>query len=466
MAAGDVGPEPLLSDFEALMWSLEHDPGLRSSFANVTVLDRPVDVRRFRRRMAGVVQVVPRLRQRVLETPGRLAPPRWAHDPAFDLDHHIRRLGLPPPGTERQLLDLATLLAQDPFDRARPLWQFVFVEGLADGRGAMLQRLHHSLTDGEGGVRLSALFLDLERGPAGPDAEVVNLAPVGPPRRSAVGAAVGLAANALRRPLGLAAGAVSGAVGALASPGEAPARTARAVATTGSLLRQLAVTDGARSPLWTGRSLRRRLEVLSVPLDDAKRAAKALGGTLNDVFVTAAAGGAGAYHRAMGKPVGELRMAMPVSTRTGRAVGGNAFTPTRALVPAGVEDPARRFTMVRDRLAALKAEPGVGLIERVLGVANGLPVAALTAVARQQAQTVDFTASNVRGAPFDLYVGGARVEVNYPLGPLAGTAFNLTLLSHRGRLDMGCHIDVAAVVDPGLLRRCLIEAFDEVLALA
>ena len=83
-------------------------------------------------------------------------------------------------------------------------------------------------------------------------------------------------------------------------------------------MRQLVVTDPARSPLWTERSLRRRIEVLQVPFDDAKAAAKALGGSLNDLFVAAAAGGAGAYHRAAGAPVDELRISMPVSTRTRR----------------------------------------------------------------------------------------------------------------------------------------------------
>src|SRR5206468_4489874 len=89
--------------------------------------------------------------------------PKWEDDPLFDLDFHVRHLSLPPPGTERQLLDLAALLSTDPFDHARPLWQFVVIDGIADGRGALLVRFHHTITDGEGGVRLSAQFLDVER---------------------------------------------------------------------------------------------------------------------------------------------------------------------------------------------------------------------------------------------------------------------------------------------------------------
>src|SRR3954454_7594902 len=121
-----------MSEHEALMWALEDDPVLRSSFANLTLTDQPVDPVRLRDRMAATVRRIPRLRQRVLEPPGFVAP-RWEDDPAFDLDFHVRHVSLPPPGTERQLLDLVTLLSTDPFDRARPLWQFVVVDGLADG---------------------------------------------------------------------------------------------------------------------------------------------------------------------------------------------------------------------------------------------------------------------------------------------------------------------------------------------
>src|SRR5688500_13276248 len=119
-----------MTDAEALIWNLEKDPRLNSSFANVTILDRPIDYDRFRRRIELAVSVIPRLRQRVTPMLGRLAPPQWTDDPDFDLDFHVRRVALPAPGTDRQLFDLATLIANDPYDRTRPLWEFVVVDGL------------------------------------------------------------------------------------------------------------------------------------------------------------------------------------------------------------------------------------------------------------------------------------------------------------------------------------------------
>ncbi|MGI9646342.1 MAG: wax ester/triacylglycerol synthase domain-containing protein, partial [Ilumatobacteraceae bacterium] len=123
-----------MSDAERLMWRLEDDPRLGASFANVSVLDRPPDMDRLRRRLTVAAAQVPRLRQAVRPPPIGFGAPSWADDPDFDVDDHVRRIALPSPGNQRQFLDLAALVAADPLDRSRPLWQFVVVEGLEDGR--------------------------------------------------------------------------------------------------------------------------------------------------------------------------------------------------------------------------------------------------------------------------------------------------------------------------------------------
>lgn len=201
-----------------------------------------------------------------------------------------------------------------------------------------------------------------------------------------------------------------------------------------------------------------------MPFDDAKRAAKALGGSLNDLFVTGAAEAAGRYHRELGAPVDELRMAMPVSTRTDRSAGGNSFAPTRVLVPCDDRPLHERFDEVRRRLTATKGEPAIGLVGGLAGVINVLPTSVVVRFTRQQVETIDFTTSNVRAAPFELYIAGGRIEANYPMGPLAGTAFNLTMMSYRGALNMGLHVDRGAIADPDRLRHHLEAAFAELTA--
>lgn len=438
------------------MWALEDDPVLRSSFANLTFADQPIDVPRLRARMTESVEVIRRLRQRVIEPPGAM-PPRWEDDPLFDIEFHVRHVALPPPGSDRQVLDLAALLATDPFDRARPLWQMVVVDGLEDGRGALLTRFHHTIVDGEGGVRVSAQFLDLERDATKAlaletqdEVEHAGFSPL----------------DAVRKPLGFARRVVEEAVVTVANPLGAPARAGEAVDRARSVLKHVAVTDSARSPIWTERSLRRQLVPLSLPIEAVREAARSLGGSVNDLFVTGAVAAAGAYHRAKGADVDELRMAMPISTRRSGNDESNAFSPTRMLVPVGEMEPVERFKAIQARISAIRAEPGVHLAPALAGVLNALPSPLLLRVARQQVGTVDFTTSNVRGAPFELYVAGAKVLGNHPLGPMAGTAFNLTTLSMGDRLDMGLLCDLAAVDDPALLRACLEEAYRELLTVS
>lgn len=451
-----------MTDVEALMWNLEKDPHLSASIANVTVFDVAPDPDRLRERLERAVTMVPRLHQRVVPALGRLAPPEWRDDPDFDLDYHLRWVALPAPGSLRQLLDLTATLVHSPFDRTRPLWEFVVIEGLEGGGAAMVQKLHHAIADGEGSIRMSEQFIDLA-----PDATE----PIAPDRpapqmidTSLVETTVDTLTHQLRRTLGVARRAVEGSAALVQDPRRVAALAEDAVELGRSAMRQVLVSDPARSPLWLERSLRRRIEVLQVPLDDAKVAAKALGGSLNDIFVAAAAGGAGAYHRAAGAPVDELRITMPVSTRKDGSAGGNAFTPTRLLVPVGIEDPAARFSAIRERLDATKRERAMGVVAGLAGVANLLPTSVAVRLARQQVETVDFATSNVRGAPFPLFIAGARILANYPVGPTGGTAWNLTLMSYDGSLDMGLNADVGAVQDPAMLRDAIATEFAALIA--
>lgn len=455
-----------LTDVEALMWTLDADPHLTSAFANISLLDRPPDLERFRATMERAVRTVPRLRRRVEGGLAGLTPPRWVDDTELDLDDHVRHLVLDPPGDMRQLLDLATETASAPFPRDRPLWEFLLVEGLADGGGAMIQKLHHTITDGEGGVRMSVEFIDFERDPPPrpePDPVATGDAEGAAPP-SPVESAISSLAQLTRTPRDLIREAVGGAVELGAHPTKLVSLPGDAAATARSLARQIGVTGEALSPLWRERTLDRRLELLRIPLAEAKAAASALGGSVNDLFVTGAAGGAGAYHRALDVTVDELRMAMPISTRSDKSSGGNAFAPTRVRVPVD-EDPRRRFREVHDRLGITKGERAVGFAGAVAGLGNLLPAPVLVRMVRQQTATVDFTTSNVRGAPVPLYIAGAEILGNHPIGPLAGTAWNLTTMSVNGNLDMGLHIDVGAVAEPVLLRTCIEAAFDELLAL-
>jgi hypothetical protein len=228
-------------------------------------------------------------------------------------------------------------------------------------------------------------------------------------------------------------------------------------------MNHLSDTEQARSPLWKERSLRRRMEVLRVPFDETRAAAKRLGGTLNTAFLTAAAEAAGRYHERMGTPVDELRASMAVSTRS-EGSGSNAFSLARILVPTADMPIAERFTWIQAAAGTARESTAGASLETLAAVASTLPTTLITRLARQQAQTVDFATSNVRGSPVPMYLGGSEVLENYAIGPLGGVAYNLTLLSYNHSLDMGVNIDTAAVTQPELLRECLEKAFADLIA--
>lgn len=448
------------------MWAVEKDPALRSDFCNLTLLDRVPDETRLRAKIEAAFAEMPRLAQRVVSPPLRLAPPEWRPDPTLELDYHLRRVALPEPGTMRQLLDLAAGLSAPPFDRSRPLWEFTIIEGLFGERAALLQKVHHTITDGVGGLRLSLSLVDLEREPEYGLHALLRDAVAEHPltddpvdRDSPVDIVRDALADAARSSLDTAWRAATGLAHAATHPGE----TARIL---GSIRRQVLVADQARSRLMSHHSLARRFDVCSVSLERTHEVARALGGTVNDAFVTGVTGGLGLYHERMGAPVDELRMAMPVSTRASGDPAANRFAPSRVLVPVGPKDPAERFAAVHERLLRVRDEPALAAADSLAGLTAGLPTSILVALMRTQTRTIDVAASNLRGSPVHLYMGGARIEATYPMGPRAGCPLNITVISYCGELCMGIHSDPASITDPYALVDCLQESFDALLAIA
>ncbi len=466
-----------MSDAEALMWNVEKDPWLNPSGAMIVIFDGPLDMARFRRRMATAVAAVPRLRERVQPGFGRLAPPSWATDPEFDLDYHLRHIALPTPGTERQLFDLCTRLYEDPFDRTRPLWSFTVIDGLAGGRSALFSKLHHSIADGIGAMRLSELYIDIERDATDP--EPVDLTEVIADALAAEKAdddhPDSPAENLLRSAGHLArrqAGIFRRAAGEVAIWSADPLRArdrAEDVAGVAKTAFEQLTPDGEHqpgSPLWSRRSRHRHLEVVHLKLDDVKAAGKALGGSINDVFVTGAALGALRYHLDRGVPVDGLNATFIVSTRTDDAIGGNSFTPAVLRVPGDLDDAEALMHELQTRMQERRdqvADGGENLAS-LAGVANWLPTSVVTQMARARSSSIDFATSNMRGAPITTYVAGAKALRMIVMGPVAGTAMNMTTLSYDGKLDIGLFIDPVAVEEPAELRRSINAAYRDVLA--
>lgn len=457
-------PRTYLSQNDAIMWTVESDPLLRSTIVGVVVLDGVPDWGRLVRRVEHVTRMVPELREKVVPVPFHPTTWRWEPDPEFDLSFHLRRVAVPAPYTMREVLDIARNLAQAGFDRTRPLWEFVLVEGLADGTSALVMKAHHVVTDGIGAVQLAVHLFDLEpEASPPPHRRTEPPVPGAPEIHGVVGRVREVVAHDLDGVVGFARKTLPSLVPALLhavrDPFHAVAETVR---TAESIGRTVAPVMTTKSPVMVDRHRDSRFETLEVPLDALRHASGVAGGTLNDGFLAVITGGLRRYHDALGAEVDDLRIAMPVSLRTSADdAGGNHVTVMRFLVPVGVEDPDERIRRLHDIGRRIRQEKSLPHTEAIAGVLNLLPPGVIGTMLKH----VDFLASNVPGIPVPLYLEGCPVVRYWPFGPTAGSSLNVTLMSYAGTCCMGVNIDTAAVPDPALFMRCLRDGLDEVLSL-
>jgi diacylglycerol O-acyltransferase / wax synthase len=452
-----------MSDSDALMWTIEKDPLLRSTITAVGLLDQAPDRARLMDTMERATRLIPRLRQRVVGNPFSLAPPRWEIDSSFDLGYHVRWVRASGDGGFRCLLDLAQWVTMQGFDRARPLWEFYVVEGLEDDRAALIQKIHHSVTDGVGSIKMALTIFDLEADPGDPEAmpAVPEGDSLGPMERFVDGLT-----HIQRRQLGIAKrapGTVARAIqGFVRDPGVAARETVHAATSMGKLV---APATHPISPLMTGRSMRVRFDAVTRPLDDLRRAAKAADCRINDAFLAAVGGAFRRYHQRLGSDVTDLRVTMPINVRdtTTEALAGNRFVPARFPIPVDIDDPSERMRAVRDLVQAQRAEPSLRFVDPLAGILNRLPATLTTTLFGAALKGVDLVASNVPGAPIPLYLAGAQVLEQFAFGPPSGAAANVTLLSWGPEACVGMNVDLAAVTEPDLLIDCLGETIDEVL---
>ena len=455
--------ESRMSDADALMWNIEKDPMLRSTITSVVLIEGELDRGALRSAIERLTRAVPRLRQRVRGNPYSLAPPRWEVDPNFDLDYHLRFVAAPGKGSLDDMLRLAEPIAMQGFDRARPIWECTYVTGGEDDTSALIMKIHHSVTDGVGGVQLMLELFDFDSEPteraqpAEPIVEVLNQTQRFMDALAHQTRAQGAMASKLARD------AADGARSAISDP-------MRSVESAGemaeSVARLLAPAPNPLGPELQDRSLSCHFDVLRLPLAPMKAAGHAVGGKLNDAFVAGILLGIRRYHHELGSELEALRMAMPISIRTsdGPSTAGNSFVPARFQIAADSDDPVDALRETHDRLQEIVHEPAYALVDPLSALLNRFPTTVTTGIFGSMMRGLDFQASNVPGSPLPMYLLGRQVERVVPFGPMAGAATNITLLSYGSDLNIGINLDPAAVTDHELFKRCLDAAYTDVIS--
>jgi len=394
--------------------------------------------------------LVPRYRQRVAVVPGHLANPVWVDDPEFDIAYHVRRNGLPRPGSEAQLLDLVSRLASRPLDRRRPLWEMYLVDGLSQGRVAVVTKTHPALVDGLSAIDIGQVLLDVA--PDAPAPESVEWRPERPPTGTE------LLWEALddyvRRPSAI-------VDTARAAVSDVRGTAGRLTGVAGGLLRTARKTMLAapNSPLNATVSSLRRVAVARAELDDIKKIRKAHGGAVNDVLLTVVTGALREWLLSRGEPVvagTSVRALVPVSMQDEEAVAGNRVSSYLVDLPVGEPNPRVRLARLSYAMRGI-AQHGQSVGADSLIALTGFAPPTLHALGARAARGLsrrlfNLVVTNVPGPQFPLYAAGSRMLEVFPVVPLArGQGLSIGMTSYDGRVYFGLNADRDSVGDVDVL---------------
>jgi WS/DGAT/MGAT family acyltransferase len=378
----------------------------------------------------------PQFRWKLHEDPTGFSRPWMADDPEFDIDNHINRIAVAPPGTDADLTDLVGTLIAEKLDRSRPLWEAWVIEGLEGGRVGMLTKVHHAIIDGASGADLATVLMDMEANPD-PDPEPPPYEP---------------------EPLPTAWERTTGGIGQVL---EYPVKFARlgwqAVDMGRSLVKGF-LDDAApsqpfsapRTPFNGRLTSERSLAWQSLPMAEVTRIKEAFGVKTNDVVLAIVGGTLRRYLEELdalpGKP---LVAQVPVSMRTDatREKVGTQVAAMFTSLATDVDDTATRLqTIAAETLKAKAMRREFDRAHQANITESVTPAVIRTAARMWTAAGLDertppvfnLIVSNVAGPQFELYMAGARLEAMYPLGPLLyGSGVNATVISNADRLDVG-----------------------------
>jgi len=442
-----------LSALDATFLHLEAK-GAHMHVAAVLVFDgEPPEHEELMDRIEAKLHLVPRYRQRIAEVPYDQGRPVWVDDPHFNLGYHVRHTALPTPGGTLELKALAGRLFAQPLDRAKPLWEMWLVDRLApdkrDGapRWALISKTHHALVDGVSGVDIASVLLD----PSAEGAPAMGPPPAWSPKP--VPTRTQLLADALLDR----ATQPAEALRVLRAFGRYPRQTASRLAEAAVGVGAMAwagVNPAPVSPFNVKIGPHRRYTWVDADLARFRAIKSALGGTVNDVVLTAVTLALGRHLRRHGHDTTDLvlKAMVPVSVRADveRGALGNRVSNMYAPLPVGIEDPLECFARVHEDMGNLKASGQAVGAEVLTRLGDFAPPTIMSQAARAQARQRFFNlvVTNVPGPQFPLYLAGRRLSGLYPVVPLAQKqALGIAIMSYDGRLGFGLLSDYDALPD-------------------
>jgi diacylglycerol O-acyltransferase len=423
----------------------------------------PFDTERLARLVGSRLDLVPRYRQRIRQTPAGLAAPVWVDDDSFDLGYHVRRTALPKPGSAEQLHELVARVLSRPLDRSRPLWEMYLVEGLAEGRVALVTKTHQALVDGVGSIEIGEVLFDDTPDEVSTD-ELLDDSWV--PRRepSTVGLVAGAVNELVTRP-----GTI---IGTMQHAAADIGRTAgRVAATSASALRvaRTVTRPAPSSPLNVEIGEARRFATSKSSLEQLRLIHQHHDATIHDVVLAMVTGGLRSWLQMRGEPVtgrSTVRALVPVSVSE-HGVDATVATVVVEL-PVGEPSPVVRLHQIAYAMKAGLEDHRAVSAQQLAGLAGFAPATLHAAGARLAAglshRVFNLLVTNAPGPQQPRYLAGARLMEAYPVSPLSkGQALSIGLTSYEGHVFAGLFGDRDAMPDLDILGQCLDDALTELL---
>jgi diacylglycerol O-acyltransferase len=412
---------------------------------------------------------IPRYRQRAMFAPFNLVHPAWEFDPDFDIRCHLRRVQIDSPGTDEQLSELSGRIFTPLMDRNKPLWDLTIVDGLEGGRSALISRVHHCLVDGVSGTGLTSILLDTSPNPRrGRRQKFAPPALPGSARLLVEGLAMAWT-EAAERAVDAQAKVLRIARAFVDQDGQDRLNTLLSIAPE-------LLLPAARLPFNRPCSGIREHRWTAVPFSEGRAIRSALGGTVNDVVLSAVGGAVARYVEAHREPLAGrfVRIMVPVSLRTEDPCGdtGNQVSMLPLGIPLDIADPVQRLRTVTARTASLKSARVADLIALFATWAGFTPpllqhsIGALPFLS-PPSPWINLVCTNVPGPMIPLYAAGREVVTYYPHVPVGNDlGLGVAVLSYNQNLYFGITSDAQAVPDAALFRDLLLESWNGLRAAA
>ena len=392
------------------------------------------------------LHLVPRYRQKLAFVPFGQGRPVWADDPHFNPHYHIRHTGLPRPGDDDALKRLAGRLMAQRLDRSKPLWEIWLVERLSGDRFALIAKTHHALVDGVSGMDITTVLFDTASEPVAVPQPAQSWIASPPPGQAK------LLGDALLERATVPAEMARGVRAVLRTPRKLLGEARDSLGALGASALAGISSPAPPSPFNVPIGPHRRYTWVDADLAEFKAIKDALGGTLNDVVLTAVSLALGDYLRGQGHDTAELvlKAMVPVSVRADTEHGalGNRVAAMWAPLAVGVPDPSEAFDQIHRAMDHLKRSGqavGAQVLTSLVGFA---PPTILSQAARLQARQRYFNlvVTNVPGPQQPLYLLEHRMKALYPVVPLAKhQALGIAIVSYNGRLGFGLLADYDAL---------------------